>query len=819
MPHIHRFGRFELRTQERLLLQDGQARPLGARALDVLIALVESAGALVSKEQLLQQAWPGLVVEEANVHVQVSLLRKVLGARAIATVAPLGYRFAMLCEGAAAQAAPNNLPAERTRFIGREALLDEAAQRLGQTRLLTLTGIGGSGKTRLALRLANELQARFPDGVWFVDLAALEDPSQVALSLARALALAQSADTPMHDLLAARLHGSTTLVVLDNCEHLLDAVCTLATTLLAASPELRVLATSREALGLVGESVLPVRPLNLPALGAEPATVAQAEAVRMFVDRAKAALPGFEAQGELLATAAAICRRVDGIPLAIELAAAQLRVLAPVQVLAFLEERFQLLVGSRRSLPRQHTLRAVVRWSWDRLDPEEQHLLMVFALCSGGCVLATAAALHDEALAPVALVPGITRLADMSLLQIERPSGAGAGTGTDTGTGTGNGNGNDAAAARYTLLETVRQFAMEQLHAGGQAAASRNRHRDHFVALAEDGERQLMRVADPGPTVERIADERENLLQALAWCRQSGDSKSELRLVTALRYFWASHGLLPMGFDLSMAALTRAKDHTPSRERCLALAAAAHAAQLMGRYDEAQPLIEQQAADVRALGDDEWLGAVLILQQGIQALVRGDLQTATRSFTAARDAARRCGDLRIEGIALGNLVQVARAAGRHEEAWQGSLDLLASRRSQTNRYGVGVAALNCAFMAIERGQAEAARLYLVEAQQIAQLVRSRHLMQELVSSTAAWASLRGDAALATRLYAADKAQRTVLQLPLEADGEQLRTKQLEDAGGALGSARYDAETELGLSATHDQTVAWVTSALAAPPAP
>jgi predicted ATPase/DNA-binding winged helix-turn-helix (wHTH) protein len=814
MPHIHRFGRFELRTQERLLLQDGQARPLGARALDVLIALVESAGALVSKEQLLQQAWPGLVVEEANVHVQVSLLRKVLGARAIATVAPLGYRFAMLCEGAAAQAAPNNLPAERTRFIGREALLDEAAQRLGQTRLLTLTGIGGSGKTRLALRLANELQARFPDGVWFVDLAALEDPSQVALSLARALGVAQSADTPMHDLLAARLHGSTTLVVLDNCEHLLDAVCTLATTLLAASPELRVLATSREALGLVGESVVPVRPLNLPPPGAEPTTVAQAEAVRMFVDRAKAALPGFEAQGELLATAAAICRRVDGIPLAIELAAAQLRVLAPTQVLAFLEERFQLLVGSRRSLPRQQTLRAVVRWSWDRLDPEEQHLLMVFALCSGGCVLATAAALHDEALAPVALVPGITRLADMSLLQIERPSGAGAGTGN----GNGNGNGNDAAAARYTLLETVRQFAMEQLHAGGQAAAARNRHRDHFVALAEDGERQLMLVADPGPTVERIADERENLLQALAWCRQSGDSKSELRLVTALRSFWASHGLLPLGFELSMAALAHAKDQTPSPERCGALAAAAHLAQWMRRHDEVQHLIGQQVADARALGDDRWLGAGLDLQ-GELALVRGDLQAATSSLTEARDTARRCGDLRIEGNALGGLVQVARAAGRLEEAWQGSLDMLAFLRGQINRYGVTVATLNCASIAIERGQAEAARPYLAEALQLTQLVRSRHLMQVLISTAAAWAALRGDAALATRLHAADKAQRTVMQLPLEDEGEQLQAKLLEDARRTLGGARYDLETELGQGATHDETLAWVSSALAAPPAP
>ncbi|MDP1902260.1 MAG: winged helix-turn-helix domain-containing protein [Rubrivivax sp.] len=802
MPHVHRFGRFELRTQERLLLHDGQPRPLGARALDVLIALVEAAGALVTKEQLLQSAWSGLVVEEANVHVQVSHLRKLLGARAIATVAPLGYRFAMPCEGRPGHAAPNSLPAERTRFIGREALLDDAAQRLGQARLVTFTGIGGSGKTRLALRLAAELLGRFPDGVWFVDLAALEDGNQVALALARTLGVAQAADTGTQELLAARVHGSTMLVVLDNCEHLLDAVAELATTLLAASAELRVLATSREALGLAGESVLPVRPLALPLAGAAPALVARAEAVRLFTERAHEALPSFAAEGEALATAAAICRRVDGIPLAIELAAAQLRVLAPAQVLAFLEERFQLLVGSRRSLPRQQTLRAVVRWSWDRLEATEQHLLAALALCSGGCDLAAAAALHDETLAPLALVEGLTRLAAMSMLQVEHTAGTGA----------------DKAIARYTMLETVRQYALEQLHGSGEAVALRDRHRDHFLALAEAEERHLMTAAEPGRVIEHLDTERENLLQALAWCRQGGDSRSELRLVVALRHYWGARGLLPLGHELSMAALARAPAAPPSLARCGAQAAAAQLAQWMGRHDEAFALIEQQVAAARALGDDELLGAGLHLQ-GEQQRARGDLEAATRSLHEACEASRRCGDLRRLGNALGGLATVARQAGRIEEAWQRCLDLLALRRSQPHRYGVGVAVLNCASMAVERGQAGVARPYLAEGLQIGQQVCSRHLTQAVVTLTSEWAALVGDVALATRLNVADGAQRQLLQMPLDADGARHQAGQLEDGRRTLGEAQCTAEIEAGNQATHDETLAWVGAAVGAWAAP
>ena len=230
------------------MLADGLALPLGSRALDVLRALVERRGELVSKEALLECAWPGLIVEEANIHVQISQLRKVFGAHAIATVAGLGYRMALPIEPVGA-APPHNLPAERTTFIGRGSAAAEAEQRLQTTRLLTFIGIGGSGKTRLALRVAEHLLSRFVDGTWFVDLAPLENAAQVPIAVARALGLAQATEMPLEQGLIEHLRGRRTLLLFDNCEHLLDAVAELAVALLGSAPQLKILCTSREAPG------------------------------------------------------------------------------------------------------------------------------------------------------------------------------------------------------------------------------------------------------------------------------------------------------------------------------------------------------------------------------------------------------------------------------------------------------------------------------------------------------------------------------------------------------------------------------------------
>ena len=279
MTHDYRFGRFELRSLQRCVLGDGHPLELGARAFDVLLALVEQRGALLSKDALLDRCWPGLVVEEANVHVQISLLRKLFGAGAIATVAGLGYRFALAVE-CVGQAPAHNLPAARTPFIGREIELAEAEHRLQGTRLLTFTGIGGSGKTRLAIRLAERLLPLVVDGAWFIDLAPLDDASQVPLAVARALGVAQGADSALEARLLERLRERQALLIFDNCEQVPGGVAALADVLLGGAPRIKIVCTSRQALGLGGEMTLAVRPLALPAANADDAGIVAAESVR-----------------------------------------------------------------------------------------------------------------------------------------------------------------------------------------------------------------------------------------------------------------------------------------------------------------------------------------------------------------------------------------------------------------------------------------------------------------------------------------------------------------------------------------------------------
>ena len=799
MPVITRFGPFELRAQERVLLRDGAALAVGARALDVLIVLVEAAGALLTKDQLLQRAWPGMVVEEANVHVQVSHLRKLLGAQAIATVAPLGYRFTMPIDSAAPRTPPHNLPAQRTRFVGREAALDDAAARLAATRLLTFTGIGGSGKTRLALQLAARELHRQADGVWFVDLAPLEDATQAALALARALAVAQAGDSSLLALVQARVRDKSMLVVLDNCEHLLDAAADLAQGLLSASAGVRVLATSREALGLSGETVMPVRPLGLPAPGAAPADTVAAESVRLFIDRAGEAWPGVCLAGDQLATAAEICRRVDGIPLAIELAAAQLRVLSLAQILALLEQRFRLLVGGRRALPRQQTLLAVVQWSWDRLTADEQQLLAALAVCSEGCDLAAATALLARAVPAVDLTARLSRLVDSSMVQVQRRHDMPA----------------QDETARYTLLETVRQFALERLQDGGDAAALRDRHRDHFLAFAETQERELLVAEQPGRIIESLDAERENLMRALAWCQHSGDVRSELRFVIALRHYWGARGLLGLGHEIGAAALSRAPAQGLDLERCAVLATVAQAAHWMGRHDEALQHVEQQLVLAQRLGDQTQISIGYYLRGDLMRH-RGELAAAEAAYQEAVAAARRCGDERRLGNALTGLAAVAAHRGLHDEAALRSEELLALRRKQPHRFGLGVALLNCAGAAINLRRTDAAQAYLHEAWMLATSVQSRYLTQALISLAASWAALAGHWALAVRWVAADAEQRRELQMPADPVSAQEQQDDVERARKQLGDAALAAQTRIGAAMSHNETLAEVAAALAPP---
>jgi predicted ATPase/DNA-binding winged helix-turn-helix (wHTH) protein len=497
-PAPHRFGAIEVRPVERQLLIGGATVSIGARAFDVLLALIERRDRVVTKNELLDLVWPGLVVEENNLQVQISSLRKLLGPNVIATIPGRGYRLT-LRESAvhtpppAQIALPHHLPAERTRFIGRAAELQMCETLLRDTRLLTITGIGGGGKTRFAVELAKRQCGAYADGVWFVDLAPLQDGSRVVLAAAAPFGVQERPGVPLIERLAQRLAAWHALIVLDNCEHVLAAAAELIDTLLDACAALTFVATSREALGLAGEQCFALPPLSLPA--EQPANDPRdSEAVRLFIDRAQLLRPDFAPTRADANVVGDICGRLDGIPLAIELAAGRIKVLSAEQIRARLDDRFRLLTAGQRNVPRHQTLQAAIQWSYDLLAADERQLLDTLSVFAGGWTLDAAVAVAGSEGNEAEILDRLTRLIDKSLVVVERTAGGGL---------------------RYHLLETVRQFAQQRLDAGGDADAVHSRHLDYFVPLALKQSESLT----PAPAQLVWFDaELENLLAAHAWC-------------------------------------------------------------------------------------------------------------------------------------------------------------------------------------------------------------------------------------------------------------------------------------------------------------
>ncbi len=424
----------------------------------------------------------------------------------------------------ATMATPTNLPAPLTGFVGRAWETREIAEMMADARLLTLTGPGGCGKTRLALEVAGTLVGSYPDGVWHVELAALGDATLLAEVVATALGVREQMDHPMGDTLRAFLRPRETLLLLDNCEHLIDGCAALATDLLRACPGVRILAISREALRVAGETIWRVPGLAVPPADVrpEPASVLRFEAVQLFRARARASRPDFALTTGNASAVMRICQRLDGLPLAIELAAARLATLAVDAVAGRLDDCFGLLTGgSRTALPRQQTLRATMEWSYGLLSAGEQRLLRHLSVCVGGCTAAAAAVCAAEG-TPVGATPDLLDgLVAKSLLGLEDADGAG----------------------RYRLLETVRQYGWERLEEAGEATAARRRHAAYYLSLAEEAEPALT-GPDQGRWLQRLDREYDNLRAALRWARDGGEQEQEsgLRLAAALWRFWYVRG-------------------------------------------------------------------------------------------------------------------------------------------------------------------------------------------------------------------------------------------------------------------------------------
>jgi non-specific serine/threonine protein kinase len=451
---------------------------------------------------------------------------------------------------APSDAPTHNLPLELTSFVGRVAEMAAVRTLLAETRLLTLVGTGGVGKTRLALRVAAEALPEFADGVWLVELASLSDQDLVAPTVAAALGLRDDPERPPLDTLVAGIAHRRLLLLLDNCEHLIDACAELAEALLRACPHLRLLATSREALSCEGETVWRVPSLALPGPRADPAAVADSGAARLFVERAAAARPGFALTDANAAAVAQICRRLDGIPLALELAAARLRGLSVQELAVRLDERFRLLTGGRRTgLPRQQTLRATVEWSYELLEEPERLLfdrLSVFA-ASFDAVAAEAVCAGGE-VAESEVLELLLRLVDKSLV------GADA-----IGQG----------ATRYHLLETLRQYGCERLAGRAEAAEARERHAGYFLLLAET---TLERLSGPEQmaALEHLEAARDDLQAAFAWFLESGAPEKSLRALGPMLAIYFLRGTTE-GRSLMTQLLAAPTLQVPGPERAAAL--------------------------------------------------------------------------------------------------------------------------------------------------------------------------------------------------------------------------------------------------------
>jgi predicted ATPase/DNA-binding CsgD family transcriptional regulator len=552
----------------------------------------------------------------------------------------------------AKQRSSGNLPAATTAFVGRRREIDEVRQLLSSAKLVTLTGVGGVGKTRLAVHVSADLRRAFPDGAWLVDLAPLDDPALVTQTLATTIGVRdQSARWPVA-VLSEYLAEKRLLLVLDNCEHLLDACAVLADALLEAAPDLRILATSREPLGLACEQTLVVAPLAVPDPDSDLSIEALEgyDAVSLFVTRATGVLPDFRLTEGNLSAVAALCARLDGLPLAIELAVARLRALSPEQVLERLDERFRLLTrGSRTSMPRQQTLRALVDWSYTLCSPEEHELWCRVSVFAGSFDLDAAESVcADDKLPRDAILDVIAGLVEKSvLLREEHQSGL-----------------------RYRLLETIRQYGRERLAERGDDVRLRRRHRDHYLALAERGDASWFGKEGPA-WLDRMRVEHPNIRVALDFClsQSAGNGQADvdagLRLAALLWFGWRGLGYLGEGrrwLDRLLAVGTE-----PTATRARALWVSGSLAVLQGDLPAARPVLQESASLAERLADTS-AQAYAAVFLGQVAMAEGDTDTATQLLERGLATHRAADDPFGTALALIRLALLASALGDAERA-------------------------------------------------------------------------------------------------------------------------------------------------------
>jgi predicted ATPase/DNA-binding winged helix-turn-helix (wHTH) protein len=645
------FGRFRLLSQRRQVLADNRPVELGGRAVDLLMALIEARGAVVSKDALIERVWPGRIVEENNLQAQISALRRALGADRdlIRTIAGRGYQFTGEIRTVPAQAhvsvtagvvlpvtTPSiprtNLPEPVSELIGRDAELGEILDLGASHRLVTLAGAGGIGKTRLGIEAARQLLPRFADGAWIVELAPLSDSALVPISVAAILGIEMTGSVASTERVANALRLKQLLLVLDNCEHVVGAAAQMAEALLRANPDVRMIATSRDPLRVDGEWVFPIPPLAVPAeLGRDSDDLVQYGAVRLFIERVRAGVPHFSPSERTVAAIVAICRRLDGIPLAIELAAARAASLDIEELASRLDHRFDLLtVGRRTAIPQQRTLRATLDWSYNLLPEIEQQILKRLSVFAGSFTLEAAGTVAASAeMNASSVVDCVVNLVGKSLVTPEI----------------------GVSGLRYRLLETTRAYALEKLAESGESEGTARCHAEYFRDLFQRAASESQtRPAGDWPAAYGL--DIDNVRTALEWTfSPGGDRAIGVALTVACVPLWVQLSLLGeclARVEKALAALDRHAAEEPRTEMLLRAALGMSMMYTRGPVDETISTWARVLELAEAMDDVEyqlrglygiWLYKILICEYRAALALAQQLQRVAARHATKTDLA------------------------------------------------------------------------------------------------------------------------------------------------------------------------------------
>lgn len=591
--------------------------------------------------------------------------------------------FASLAREVASDAVVSSLPTPLTNFVGRESAVRDIEASLSSSRLVSLCGTGGIGKTRLAIQVAHDIADDFPDGAWFADLSALTDPALVPQSVATLLQVREQADSSLMETLCAALRTKSLLLVLDNCEHLIAACRSLADSLLKTCPNLRILATTRQPLEVGGECVWRVPPLSLPDESAIQNTppeewLEQSEALRLFVERAKAVMPTFALTAHSAPATIQICRQLDGIALALELAAARVRILSVEQISLRLQDRFRLLTdGSKTAPARQQTLRGVIDWSYELLSEPERLLFARLAVFSGGWTLEAAESISGDD-----VLDTLANLADKSLIVVQ---------------------GSEAGAARYGMMDSIRHYARERLQESGEEEHWRRRHGEYFVSLAEQAEHHLT-DATQAEWFEILEREHDNIRTVL---KGADEGETRCRISAAIWRFWVLRGYCREGLGWFKIALAES-ENADLELRVRVLGSAAVIACEQTDFALADRCFEECLAIRRQMGDPARIARVLN-NWGLSLSYQGRYEETQALLEEALAVKRQLNDPRSTAQTVGNLGMVACRQGRYAEARKLHQECLELGRKAQDTWTIAWALGNTGNAALLQGDTETAR--------------------------------------------------------------------------------------------------------------